>query len=202
MRALPLASLLLLIACGGDSDPKTAADAAPGLADGAPGGALATTCTGACATTTLRAEFGATTRDFERAFFGLSSPAQSDSGDWEIYLESGAGGDAACPTMDSPTPLFTLITAGLALPSTQSEMMSGTVTLVDFEGALLMDTFFEKASSNTVTFRAADPCVACAEGGEADRSDRMVAIDIDASFAGGSIQGHSYATHCDSLDAL
>jgi hypothetical protein len=201
MRALPI-SLVLLTACGSSGDSETRVDAATAVVDAASGGALATTCTGACAATTLRAEFGATTRAFERAFFGLSAPSQSDSGEWEIYIEAGAGGDGACPTMDSPTPLFTLIVAGLGLPTEQSEAATGTVNLVDFEGQLLTDMVFEKASSNTVTWVAADPCVACAEGSEADRSDRMIAIDIDASFSGGSISGHSYATHCGSLDAL
>ncbi len=203
MRLPVLLLPMFLVACGGDSQSRP--DGAPGDGDAgtqpdARTGPLPTTCTGACSTMTLNVSFGDVNRSFDRAFFGLSAPSQSDSGEWEIYIENNAGDDDACPTLTSPTPQFILTVAGLALPDDAS--VSGTATLVDFEGALLTDTVFEEASANTLSWTAADVCLACAEGNEADRADRMIAFDIDATFSEGSIAGHSYATHCESLDKL
>ena len=163
---------------------------------------LPATCTGDCATMNLVATFGATTRTFDRAFFGLTSPKNSKSGDWEVYIENGAGDDAECPSMKSPTPDYLLILAGMPLATVDPGPITATANLIDFEGALLTESFREEAASNTVTWAAFDPCIACAEGTEDDRPSRMVAVDIEAAFADGSISGHSYATHCDSLDDL
>ncbi len=182
-------------------DASATIDASAPAHDATPG-ELPTTCTGTCTTMTLTAEFGGTTRSFERAFFGLVSPQNSDSGNWEIYIENGAGGDDQCPSMDSPTPRYLLILASLPLPNDDATPVSGIANLVDFEGALLPQSLVEEASSNTVTWRAFDPCIACAEGTEPDRASRMVAVDIETTFEGGTIIGHSYATHCDSLDDL
>ncbi len=197
----------LVLACdgGGTQDEggdAAAVDASQPTAD-AQSGELPTTCTGNCTTMTLSAEFGVTTRPFERAFFGLTSPQNSGSGTWEVYIENSAGGGEQCPSMNSPTPRYLLILAGLPFPSDGAAgPVSGTVNLVDFEGALLPQAPREEASSNTVTWRAFDPCIACVEGTEPDRASRMVAVDIETTFAGGTISGHSYATHCDSLDDL
>jgi hypothetical protein len=149
----------------------------------------------------LHVDFGATQRSFERAFFGLTSPAMSDSGEWEIYIENNAGTDTACPTVSSPSPLFLLSLGGFKIPTAIGDA-SSSATLVDFEGALLTEEVFERASAHNVHWTAADLCIACAEGSEADRPERMVAFDLSATFAGGTITGHSYATHCDSLDKL
>lgn len=197
LRSLTLATLLL--ACGGGDD-DSGADAGARSADAREG--IADTCTGECARMSLTATFGATTRDFDRAFFGLTSPAKSDSGDWEIYIENGAGDDDQCPTMKSPIPDYLLILAGIPLATVNPGPVSVTANLVDFEGALLPAAPREEASSNTLTWVAYDPCIACAEGSEPDRDDRMIAVDIEATFAGGTISGHSFATHCDSLDDL
>ena len=205
-------SLMLVLACsGGDSDSAVdggaggVADAAARV-DGGPTadaqGGLPSTCTGDCATMNLTATFGATTRTFDRAFFGLTSPQQSESGAWEVYIENGAGADDQCPTMKSPTPDYLLLLAGMPLATVDPGPITATANLIDLEGALLTDSIREEATSNTVTWAAYDPCLACAEGTEDDRPDRMVAIDIASTFASGSISGHSYATHCDSLDDL
>jgi len=150
----------------------------------------------------LVANFGGTMRSFDRAFFGLTSPQNSQSGKWEVYVENGAGDDEACPSMKSPLPNYLLILASLPIQSEVSGSFSGTANLVDFEGALLPLAPREEATGNSITWVAFDPCIACAEGSEPDRDDRMVALDIETSFENGSISGHSYATHCESLDDL
>ncbi len=200
LHTLLLFSALALGACGDDAGSMPDAGTRPGI-DASESGDLPTTCTGSCATTTLKVEFGATTRDFDRAFFGLTSPAMSESGEWEIYIENNAGTDTACPTESSPTPLYLLTLAGFRAPS-QFDSASASATLVDFEGALLTDSPISRSTANTVSWRAADLCIACAEGSEADRPERMVAFDVDATFAQGTISGHGFAKHCDSLDSL
>jgi hypothetical protein len=200
MRVVVCASLLVFSGCGDDGG--SASDAGTTVADAAPsGGALAQTCTGPCATMDLGVSFGATSRSFDRAFFGLTSPAMSDSGEWEIYIENNAGTDDACPTVSSPSPDFLLSLGGFLVPTEIGEA-SASATLVDFEGALLTDEVFERASAHTVRWVAADLCIACSEGTETDRPERMVAFELDATFTGGTITGHSYATHCDSLDKI
>jgi hypothetical protein len=149
----------------------------------------------------LTVEFGTRVRTFDRAFFGLTSPANSDSGEWEIYIENNSGADAECPTVSSPSPLFLLSLGGFQLPIDIGDA-SASATLVDFEGVLLTEEVFERAAANTVHWSAADLCLACAEGSEANRPGRMVAFELDASFTQGTITGHSYATHCESLDKL
>ncbi len=206
-----LSSLALLaLGCGSDggsgadAGASTNTDAATVAAD-----AMATVdagggegCTGACATMDLTATFGETVRTFDRAFFGLTSPQNSDSGEWELYIENGAGADEECPSMKSPTPDYLFILASMPLQSADPGPITATANLIDFEGALLVDSIREEAASNSVTWVSYDPCVACAEGTENDRDDRHLAVDIEATFADGSISGHAYATHCDSLDNL
>ena len=201
MRVVLFTSLLILSGCGDEGVGKSAADAGP-LADAAPSGStLPEACSGQCATMNLTVNFGTTTRTFDRAFFGLTSPSMSDSGEWEIYIENNAGTDETCPTVSSPSPDFLLSLGGFLVP-TEIGDSSSSATLVDFEGALLTDEVFERASAHTVSWRAADLCVACSEGTEADRPERMVAFDLAATFTGGTISGHSYARHCNSLDKI
>ncbi len=183
------------------SDAGASVDAGDVLGADAQDG-LPNSCTGDCATMSLVATFGGTTRNFDRAFFGLTSPQKSESGDWEVYIENGAGDDDQCPTMKSPTPDFLLLLAGMPLATLDPGPITATANLLDFEGDLLTKAIREEATSNTVTWAGYDPCIACAEGTEPDRPSRMVAVDIEATFASGTISGHSYATHCDSLDDL
>jgi len=192
-KALTLAATVFVITSGCQGGNKSAADA---IED------LPSTCTGACKEMHLTAVFGTTTEMFDRAFFGLSSPNNSDSGKWEVYIENGAGDDAQCPTDTSPIPRFLLIIAAIPLPSEARDTPATVANLVDFEGALLPQSPREEASALSLSWSAFDACVACAEGSEADRANRMVALDIEASFANGKISGHSFATHCDSLDKL
>ncbi len=165
-------------------------------------GALPSECTGSCAQMSLTAAFSLSTQSFDRAFFGLESPAQSASGQWEVYIEAGSGADAACPSKASPTPRFLFIVSG-STPGTQVGEEAGPVAanLIDFAGELATE-ILSRSTARSMKWVAADLCIACAEGSEADRDSRMLAADISATFAEGSIEGHVYATHCDSLDKL
>ena len=194
-------------ACSGNDSPP-GRDAGPdavtdGAADSGNGGSLPTTCTGDCQTTDFAITIDASSATFERAYFGLTSPAMSERDRWEIYVEASAGGDGLCPTEDSPTPDRLLILAGLPVPESMAESTDPglALTFLDFEGSFLSEGPLSRATSISVAARAANPCVECAEGGAAE-GERLIALTIDGSFAEGPGQGRVYATHCDSLDDL
>lgn len=178
---------------GGGGDAAIAADASVGLPS---------TCAGACATTALTATLGGTTEPFTKGYFGLTSPAQAGGSEWEIYIEVSDGGDGLCPTEQAPIPDRLFIASKIPVPGANPAPLSATVNIVDFKGTLLPNTPTTAATENTVTWVAADPCVACSEGSVPDRVDRFVAIDVSATFQAGTAMGHIYATHCDSLDDL
>ncbi len=177
MRAL---LLLALVACGDDGMPSPV-DGAP-QSDAAPGDMmgnnLSTTCTGACATTTLSATFGAATRMLTDAYFGVSM-------DGTLYVEAYGGAAAGCPTMSSPTPNYTLIFGSVPVPTSTAEITSP-ANLIDFEGDLLPTVMPAKATVVKLAPVA--------------KNAMELALDVDLTFATGTITGHLFATHCDSLD--
>ena len=90
MRSALLLLSVLLLACGSDEESDGASDGGPPSAvDGGRADAnddeLQGTCVGDCATMNLSIVFGDVSESFDRAFFGMTSPAESESGDWEIY---------------------------------------------------------------------------------------------------------------------
>ena len=168
--------LVLLAACGDDGAPGV--DGAPqDDAPGDTGSSLATTCTGACATTSLTAMFGAT-RALDVAYFGVATSGN-------LYVEAYGGAAAGCPSMSSPTPDYTLILGDLPNP-TSTAAISSPGNFIDFQGDLLPSVMPAKASVVTLTPVA--------------KNATELALDIDLTFAAGTITGHLFATHCDSLD--
>lgn len=172
MRAL--AFLALLAACGDDGGSSAPADA---TSDTPPAG-LATTCTGACRTTALTATFGATTRALDVAYFGINTAGS-------LYVEAYGGAAAGCPTMSSPTPDYTLILGDVPLPTSTAEITSP-ANLLDFQGDLLPSPAPVRASAVSLTPVA--------------KNETELALDVDLTFPSGTIAGHLFATHCDSLD--
>ena len=208
MRLACLGFVLLIAACGddgGDDGPVNvtpdAVVAGEPFVDAAPAGALSTSCDGECAQVDMLASFSVE-RPFQRSFFGLTAPSRSSSGEWEIYFEVNAGDDEDCPTQDSPVPDFLLSVSGLTLPTETSTHQDGSATIVDFGGEILADAVFEEAASMSLTWVAADPCQGCTEGTEPNRDTRFLAYDLVVNFVGGTVEGHGYATHCESLDQL
>lgn len=209
-------SLLLLTAaaCGDDSssDDDTSTDSAvpdaarldAALPDGAAGdaaidapGGLPTTCTGACARTMLMATFDGTTRVLGAAYYGLTQT----SGGSTIRVEAYRGSDPGCPDEGSGTPDQTLILVAIPVPTT-TDPTTTTATLLDFEGALLGGPINASATAVTLVPTAASICLDCVGMPPPSDPDGVLALDADLTFADGTIRGHLFAKHCDSLDAV
>lgn len=169
--------LLILVACGDDGsqqplDGSAGSDAMTGLA---------TTCTGACATTSLTATFGQTTRRLDVAYFGMTT----SNGMQALYVEAYGGAAAGCPSMNSPTPDYTLILGSVPMP-TSTAAITSPANLIDFQGDLLPSPAPLKATTVTLTPVA--------------KNAAELALDVDLTFPSGTLAGHLFATHCDSLD--
>lgn len=158
-------------------------------------------CDAACQQTTLNAQFGEASAPFDRAFFGLSAPETTTSGEWEIYIEAQYGGSTQCPDESSPTPERTLILTGLAASIAPGEQLSGLgATLIDYDGALLGADYIERGSSVSVTAVATELCIDCVGQPAPAQPLSFVALELTGLFPRGTIDGHLYAIHCDSMD--
>lgn len=119
---------------------------------------------------------------FDRAQHGVEL-------DGRLHVEAHAGGDPACPTMTSPTPLRTLVISGLR-PLTDGGVISYAdglrVSLLDFSGAVTSAPL-ERALDARATARWVEP-------------GTLVSFQLTATFDGGTLSGGFSAPHCDSLD--
>lgn len=194
MQRLASIALILLCACGGDD---AAVDAGVD-ADVGPDAAVPTTCDSACRTTTLAAQFGATTRTFDRAVYGVTVTAGQPP---TLHVEAHRGGSGGCPSASSPTPDYTLVLGELALPTSPAAAAT-TANVLDFVGDLLGGPLGAAATAATATPIALDVCPACVGQPAPADPDGLIALDLTATFAGGTVAGHLFATHCDSLDAM
>lgn len=177
MIRLRVVLLLALGACGDDAtsspDAAVAIDAA---IDGAAG--LATTCSGACAATSLTAMIAAT-RTFDLAYYGVNMAGT-------LHVEVYKGMQPGCPTMSSPTPDYTLILGAVPAP-VSTAVVSSPGNVLDYKGDLLGGPLGKAASSVMLT-----PV--------AYKAGMFVALDATLAFNPGAATGHVYATHCASLD--
>ncbi len=175
--------LFAVAACGDDGMPSPVDGAPQGdVAPGDMGGnSLATTCTGACRTTALTATFGPTTRTLDAAYFGVTTAGSVQS----LYVEAYGGAAAGCPSMNSPTPDYTLIFGDVPMP-TSTDPVTSVANLIDFQGDLLPSPAPVKATTVTLVPVA--------------KNATEIALDVNLTFPSGTLAGHLFATHCDSLD--
>ena len=189
----PLPSYLVLIlaaaACGAPDG--AVVDAASGT-----DGAVPATCDGACRTTALTARFGTTTRTLERAAYGMTIGAGQAP---TVRVEAYHGGAAGCPTEASPTPDYTLVLGAMPVP-TSAAAVTSPANLLDFVGDLLGGALGARATAVSLTPVAVDVCPTCVGGAAPSDPDGLIALDLSLTFAGGTVAGHLFATHCDSLD--
>lgn len=229
MRRSLLITCLLVTACNSDpQDPtpdsgtNSASDAAPadtgatdaatadagptdtGATDAQPtdaGTGLPTTCEGACRTLDLAIDLSEAQGSFQRAYYGLTSPAQSNSGSWAVHIEATSGGADGCPTENSPSPDWTLVVSGLALPLSPEPVMDGiSVSFLDFSGQFLSPAPITRSTARSVQVLAADLCTDCVGMTAPAHPTGLVSLSLEATFAEGTIRGQVFATHCDSLD--
>jgi hypothetical protein len=138
-------------------------------------------------TTSLTARFGSVERTLDRAYFGVTRSASGAT----LHVEAYRGGGTGCPTQSSPTTDYTLVLATVPMPSGMMPVTSPG-NLLDFKGDLLGGELGAMATAVTITPKATDVCAAC--------NGTFLSADVSLTFAGGTIIGHLYATHCDSLD--
>ncbi len=188
--------LLLASACSsGDGTPSPAGgpDAAIVVTPDAP---AFQTCEGACQTTNLAASFGATQRMLDRAFYGVTKDATGST----LHVEIHKGGTTTCPEQDSPTPQYSVVLANVPVPTSTAPSTS-TATLVDYVGDIVTTPNPTlRATAVTLTPVAANICTTCVGTPAPSHVEGMVAVDATLTFPGGTITGHFYATHCDSMD--
>lgn len=174
-----LALALVLAACGGGGDPSATPDAP---VDAAPDSGGFTSCEGACRTTDLTAALAAT-RTLDHAVYGVTSSA----GGATLHVEVYRGGDPGCPEMSSPPPDYTLVLGRVPVPAAATPVTSP-ANILDFVGDLLGGPLGAAATAVAIT------PTAYADGA-------FLALDVDLTFAAGSITGHLFAEHCASLDS-
>ncbi len=192
MRLVPVI-LFVLAACGDDGGSGTPVDAAASL-DAAVDAPAGGPCTGACRTTSLTATFGADVRTLDRAYYGITKTATDATLHVEAYKDGGAG----CPTNTSPTPAYTMILG--KVPITSGGTSPG--NLLDFTGDLLDGPLGAAATTVTLQTKTLDVCPTCVGMPAPADADGFAAVDVSLTFAAGTIVGHVFATHCDSLDEL
>ncbi len=161
---------------------------------------LAVSCAGACAQQSLSATFEGVTEPLERSIYGVDRDAAGDPG---LYLEALHGGFAGCPEENSPSTERTLVVSGLPLPRSGPPVTLAeglVVSLLDFTGTLLPSSPVSKATAASVTFVAAEVCPDCIPPLPPNQSGGFVALELSATFPGGTVSGHIYAVHCVSLD--
>lgn len=197
MRRPALVAVLAFAACGeSSSTPDAAPPAADAAIDGAPDAGGFTSCEGACRTTALTAAFGATTRQLDRAHYGVTASATGAT----LHVEAYRGGGTGCPTTDSPTPSYTLVLGTVPVPTSTAPSTSPG-SLLDFQGDLLTSGVIATATAVTLTPVAASVCTTCVGMAAPSDPDGFVALDVALTFPDGTVTGHLFATHCDSLDA-
>lgn len=218
MRRLTCLALLAAISCSGTDAPDDAgaptdaglddaSDAGPALdaatADAAThdaGPSLPTSCEGACRDVGATIDIGGQQGGFQRAFYGLTAPTVSSSGEWRLHIEVLSGGEDACPSESSPAPDWNLILGSVPLPVDTAGLTGLGGSFLDFDGRFLGAVPVSSAQAVTVTPVAANVCTECVGQGAPSHPAGFVAFVVEATFESGTISGHVFATHCDSLD--
>lgn len=127
------------------------------------------------------------TRTLERAQFGRDA-------DGTFHIEAHEGGDPKCPDSMSPSPKRTFIVSAVknapaGTKQSKAEGVGG--SFLDFAGDQLPEgTPFTKATAIMVEIVA----IKGAKGAETE-----VELEVDATFAEGTIKGRVFAEYCQSL---
>lgn len=157
-------------------------------------------CSGACRELSVSATTTLGTGGFDRAYYGLTHPDVDGAGRWRIHVEVLAGPGDGCPTVDTQTDRTLVVTNFDATPGEYTDADGAAVVLFDYVGDLLAAPL-ERSSALTITLTGADVCTDCFGAAEPADPDGWISLDVSATLeGGGTVAGHVYATHCDSLD--
>ncbi|MBP9085204.1 MAG: hypothetical protein KBG15_03760 [Kofleriaceae bacterium] len=190
MRALVVVALVVP-ACSDSSSKTPDAAVLDATVLDATVDAVTSACTGACRTLTAKAGKGLDSVAFDRAFYGYNG---SNADPTSVRIELHQGGDATCPTMNSPTPRQTAIVSAIPVTSRTlpTNNLTAKVSYLDFIGTLSMSPIVR---STAVSLSAIT--------GSFVATDLYVAFDINATLGEAiSITGHVFAIHCASLDEM
>ncbi|MFU8804055.1 MAG: hypothetical protein ACNA8W_09630 [Bradymonadaceae bacterium] len=161
-------------------------------------------CETFCEDKTIFIEGGTDVFPFTRAAYGLSSPQQTESGQWEIHVEAWEGGFTGCPEQDSPTPARQLLLSGLKLPEggeVQGDEDGVALTLLDYQGDVVTaENPISRASVVRVLPMRWEICTECVGGAEPSHEEGELVLRLEAVFEEGELSGELVARHCDSLD--
>jgi len=136
-------------------------------------------CTGNQCLTDITAVFK-TTRMLDLAYYGVTFDTKN------LRVEAYSRATRECPTMTSPTPDYTLIVGEVNTMGQSSPMATGNI--LDFKGDLLGGPLGLAATKVTVMKLSY-------------QKDGPIELQVMLEFSSGTVMGHIYATHCDSLDA-
>lgn len=130
-------------------------------------------------TTALVATMAAT-RTLDRAFYGVNAD------DGTLHVEIQKGGSTGCPEMTSPTPEYTAIIGRVPAMTAATGTSGG--NFLDYQGDMLPSMMLGQAASSVALTNIVYTVGA------------SVGLDVTMTFPAGTVTGHLYAIHCDSLD--
>jgi hypothetical protein len=130
-------------------------------------------------TTSLTATMAAT-RTLTLGFYGVNAD------DGTLHVEVNLGGYTSCPVMSSPSPKYLVILGRVPAATSPTAMSPG--NFLDYEGDMLPSPMLGQQATS-VALTAVEYQVGS-----------FVALDVSLTFPAGTVTGHIYATHCDSLD--
>ncbi len=136
-------------------------------------------CTGNQCLTDITAMF-TTTQKLDLAYYGVIFDTKN------LRVEAYSRATRDCPTSTSPTPDYTLIVNEVR--PMQMSSPQATANILDFKGDLLGGPL-GLAATSVMVMRIAY------------QKDGPIELEVMLEFSSGTVMGHIYATHCDSLDA-
>lgn len=145
-------------------------------------------CDGDCLKTTVEADIGGKKAPLDRAQYGTDGTGAAQT----LYIEAHAGGDTACPTENSPSPDRTLVLTGIPIGAVGTKLTEAdgvTASYLDYVGDQLPDKPTTKATAVEATLVEID----------SGTPPAWVAVDVKATFAEGTVQGHVFASYCQTM---
>lgn len=170
------------------SSPSSPEKDASSPSDAAVDAPTAEPCDGDCLKTTVEADIGGKKASLDRAQYGTDGTGAAHS----LYIEVNVGGDTACPTQGSPTPDRTLVLSGISIGAVGTKLTAAdgvTASYLEYVGDQLPDAPVTKATEVEATLVEVD----------SDTPPAWVAVDVKATFAEGTVQGHVFASYCQTM---